>query len=121
MKQPGYTAGVTSVYRKYLDLLFEKGAENYRVAEEDKRYLLDLFNRGGSCTGYYQMQNGPSMMAFSNEKKTGDVSPVLRKKKKKFREHSFFFQEVLLYWMCHAGESMDLRLWVRYSMRRTSR
>ena len=29
--------------------------------------------------------------------------------------------EVLLYWMCHAGESMDLRLWVRYSMRRTSR
>lgn len=45
MKQPGYTAGVTSVYRKYLDLLFEKGAENYRVAEEDKRYLLDLFNR----------------------------------------------------------------------------
>ena len=54
MKQPGYTAGVTSVYRKYLDLLFEKGAENYRVAEEDKRYLLDLFNRGGSCTGYYR-------------------------------------------------------------------
>ena len=116
MKQPGYTAGVTSVYRKYLDLLFEKGAENYRVAEEDKRYLLDLFNRGGSCTGYYQMQNGPSMMAFSNEKKTGDVSPVLSKKEsKKFREHSFFFREVLLYWMCHAGESMDLRLWVRYS------
>ena len=85
MKQPGYTAGVTSVYRKYLDILFEKGAENYRVAEEDKRYLLDLFNRGGSCTGYYQMQNGPSMMAFSNEKKTGDVSPVLRKKKEKIQ------------------------------------
>ena len=86
MKQPGYTAGVTSVYRKYLDLLFEKGEENYRVEEADKRYLLDLFNRGGSCNGYYQMQNGPSMMAFSNEKKTGDVTPVLRKKKKKFRE-----------------------------------
>mgnify|MGYP002796323673 CR=1 FL=1 len=85
MKQPGYTAGVTSVYRKYLDLLFEKGAENYRVAEKDKQYLLDLFNRGGSCTGYYQMQNGPSMMAFSNEKKTGDVSPVLRKKKEKIQ------------------------------------
>ena len=102
MKQPGYTAGVTSVYRKYLDLLFEKGAENYRVAEEDKRYLLDLFNRGGSCTGYYQMQNGPSMMAFSNEKKTGDVSPVL-------------------YWMCHAEEYMGLHLWVRCSMRRISR
>ena len=31
------------------------------------------------------MQNGPSMMAFSNEKKTGDVSPVLRKKKEKIQ------------------------------------
>lgn len=85
MKQPGYTAGVTSVYRKYLDLLFEKGEENYRVEEADKRYLLDLFNRGGSCSGYYQMQNGPSMMAFSNEKKTGDVTPALRKKKEKIQ------------------------------------
>ena len=85
MKQPGYTAGVTSVYRKYLDILFEKGAENYKVAEKDRQYLLDLFNRGGSCTGYYEMQNGPSMMAFTNEKKTGDITPVLRKKKEKIQ------------------------------------
>ena len=74
MKQPSYTAGVTGMYRKYLDFLFEKGHENYRVNEKDKKYLLDLFNRGGSCTGYYQMGNGPQMMAFTNEKKTGEVS-----------------------------------------------
>ena len=74
MKQPSYTAGVTGMYRKYLDLLLEKGPENYHVAERDKKYLLDLFNRGGSCTGYYQMGNGPMMMAFTNEKKTGEVS-----------------------------------------------
>ena len=58
------------------------------------------------------------------ERQTGkpiDVQQEKEKRKKKFREHSFFFREVLLYWMCHAGESMDLRLWVRYSMRRTSR
>ena len=74
MKQPSYTAGVTGMYRKYLDLLFEKGQENYQVSEKDRKYLLDLFNRGGSCTGYYQMGNGPQMMAFTNEKKTGEVS-----------------------------------------------
>lgn len=83
MKQPGYTAGVTSIYRKYLDLLFEKGQENYQVLESDRQYLLDLFNRGGSCEGYYLMQNGPSMMAFSNEKKTGDIKPEIKKKKEK--------------------------------------
>ena len=79
----GYTAGVTKVYRKYLDLLFEKGPDSYKVEERDRQYLLDLFNRGGSCTGYYQMQNGPDMMAFTNEKKTGNVtcSPVQKKEK----------------------------------------
>ncbi|MFR4428000.1 MAG: peptidase U32 family protein, partial [Blautia faecis] len=74
MKQPAYTAGVTGMYRKYLDFLFEKGPANYHVTEKDKKYLLDLFNRGGSCTGYYQMGNGPQMMAFTNEKKQGKFS-----------------------------------------------
>lgn len=31
------------------------------------------------------MQNGPSMMAFTNEKKTGDITPVLIKKKEKLQ------------------------------------
>lgn len=93
MKQPSYTAGVTSVYRKYLDLLLEKGAENYRVEESDRKYLLDLFNRGGSCKGYYQMPNGPAMMAFTNEKKTGDVTVVPAKRKIKIRGKLMLFPE----------------------------
>lgn len=91
MKQPEYTAGVTSVYRKYLDRLFEKGADHYRVEEKDKKYLLDLFNRGGSCRGYYEQQNGPSMMAFTNEKKTGDVTVSLKKKKEKIQGNLILF------------------------------
>lgn len=91
MKQPGYTAGVTGMYRKYLDLLFENGAERYRVDEADRRYLLELFNRGGSCTGYYQMQNGPSMMAFTNEKKTAGVSSEITKRKEKIYGNLILF------------------------------
>lgn len=83
MKQPAYTAGVTSMYRKYLDILFEKGSENYHVKDSDRKYLIDIFNRGGSCKGYYQMANGPAMMAFTNEKKTGDVSVDLKEIKQK--------------------------------------
>ena len=37
MKQPGYTAGVTGMYRKYLDIL-SRDREGYRVTEEDRRY-----------------------------------------------------------------------------------
>ncbi|MDO5135088.1 MAG: DUF3656 domain-containing protein [Eubacteriales bacterium] len=83
MKQPGYTAGVTSIYRKYLDLLLEKGRSGYRVDPEDRKYLLELFSRGGSCTGYYQMGNGREMMAFTNEKKTGEANGKITEIKEK--------------------------------------
>ena len=70
MKHAGYAAGVTSVYRKYLDRYLEKGRERYSVEEEDLRYLKGLFSRGGSTEGYYHRYNGPAMMSFSNEKKS---------------------------------------------------
>ena len=39
MKRPEYAAGVTSIYRKYLDL-YEKNPKNYEVTAEDKQMLL---------------------------------------------------------------------------------
>lgn len=81
MKQPGYTAGVTAMYRKYLDLYLS--GKKYSVQQEDRKYLLDLFSRGGSCTGYYDMYRGPEMMAFANEKKSGNIQPEIRKIKEK--------------------------------------
>ena len=91
MKQPSYTAGVTGIYRKYLDFLQEKGADEYHVDPKDKKYLLDLFNRGGSCTGYFQTAKGPEMMAFSNEKKTENVEVQLTKRKEKIYGNLILF------------------------------
>ena len=109
MKQPSYTAGVTAIYRKYLDLLLEKGSDSYYVEEKDKKFLLDLFNRGGSCTGYYQMQNGPQMMAFTNEKKTAELVPQLKQKKEKLNGELFLFpgSAVLLNVSCR-GEHVSV-------------
>ena len=45
--------------------------KEYHVQEKDRKYLLELFSRGGSCKGYYDMYRGPEMMAFANEKKSG--------------------------------------------------
>ena len=61
MKSPAYTAGVTRIYRKYLDLC-EAGIP-YKVSHEDQNELLDLYNRGGFSHGYYEQHNGPDMMA----------------------------------------------------------
>lgn len=70
MKRPEYAAGVTSVYRKYLDL-YEKAPEHYQVSEEDRRILLDLYQRDGFNQGYYHSHNGRNMMAVVNYKEQG--------------------------------------------------
>nr|WP_027871015.1 U32 family peptidase [[Eubacterium] cellulosolvens] len=67
MKKPEYTAGVVSVYRKYLDLCAED-PENFRVDPEDYQKLLDLFNRDGFNRGCYYDRNGRNLIALKNEK-----------------------------------------------------
>ncbi len=81
MKQSEYTAGVTAIYRKYLDLLLEEGPENYRVDPRDEQELLQIYSRGGSCGGYYENQNGKEMISFVNEPKTGECQAVPGKAK----------------------------------------
>jgi len=65
MKKPEYTAGVVSIYRKYLDLYLKSGKENYKVKEDDKKLLLDLYNRGGFSKGYYIQKNGRNMISLT--------------------------------------------------------
>lgn len=67
MKKPEYTAGVVSVYRKYLDL-YEQDPGRYRVLSEDRKKLFDLYNRDGFNQSYYRVRNGREMIALKNEK-----------------------------------------------------
>lgn len=67
MKSPRYTAGVVSIYRKYVDQYLERGREGYRVDPADRRLLLDLFDRGGFSEGYYREHNGRSMVALKEK------------------------------------------------------
>ena len=115
-------AGVTSLkiegrMKKYLDFLFEKGPANYHVTEKDKKYLLDLFNRGGSCTGYYQMGNGPQMMAFTNEKKTGEVFLETKQLKEKITGelHLVPGSPVLLHVSCQGEDAYECVGEVQYA------
>ena len=64
MKSPRYTAGVVSIYRKYVDRYLEQGREGFRVEAHDRRTLLDLFDRGGFTEGYYGQHNGRDMVAL---------------------------------------------------------
>lgn len=71
MKSPVYTAGVVSVYRKYLDFALDcidhKNLKTYRVAEEDLRTLREIYDRGGTSS-YLKKHNGADMIALSEKK-----------------------------------------------------
>ncbi len=67
MKSPRYTAGVVSIYRKYVDRFLRYGREGYAVEEGDKRALLSLFDRGGQTNGYYKQENGRNMVVLKEK------------------------------------------------------
>ena len=50
MKTPEYVATVTRIYRKYLDLALS--GQNTEISEQDKKDLLQVFNRGGFSSGH---------------------------------------------------------------------
>lgn len=103
MKRPEYVAGVTSIYRKYVDLYQSTGRKGFRVAEEDKEILLDLYNRGGFHSGYYQQKNGREMMALKRPNHAG--VPAVKIKNRNGREIT-----VQALTEIHKGDVLDLSL-----------
>ena len=77
MKSPRYTAGVVRIYRKYLDRYLEYGSEGYYVESEDKKELLDLFDRGGFTSGYYTRHNGRDMIALKEKPEFREMNKEL--------------------------------------------
>lgn len=90
MKKKEYTQGVVSIYRKYLDQYLENPS-GYQVDPKDRETLLAVFNRSGSCDGYYRSHNGRHMMAFSNEKKIQDTRIQIIKNKEKVKGNLILF------------------------------
>jgi putative protease len=81
MKSPEYTAGVVSVYRRYIDKYEELGSVGYAAwlvshkAELDADIMLlqDLYNRGGFNCGYLHEHNGQDMMTFDRPNHSGTL------------------------------------------------
>lgn len=67
MKSPRYAAGVTGIYRKYVDRYLKEGREGYHVDKADRQVLLDLFDRGGQSDGYYKQHNGRNMVVLKEK------------------------------------------------------
>lgn len=80
MKRPEYTAGVVSIYRKYIDLYMKQPEKAFSVDKKDLQNLEELFRKRGYTTGFYKQKNGRGMMALSapeNEKSESERSKFM--------------------------------------------
>lgn len=64
MKKPEYTAGVTAVYRKYIDKFYQNPNAEYKVDKKDNDFLRKLYIRSEIQDGYYLKHNGKEMITF---------------------------------------------------------
>ncbi|MDO5132394.1 MAG: U32 family peptidase [Eubacteriales bacterium] len=68
MKKPVYAAGVTAIYRKYIDRCYawmEEGRPGtWKVEEEDLKKLRALYIRTDLGTGYYHTRNGRNLITI---------------------------------------------------------
>lgn len=78
MKKPEYAAGVTAIYRKYIDEYYANGAENYHVRKSDMDRLRNLYIRSEIQTGYYERHNGREMITLGKPSYLGSDDALLQ-------------------------------------------
>lgn len=88
MKSLAYAAGVTEIYRKYLDQYLQNGTETYHVSKKDTTRLLNLGNRSGFTDGYYRRHNGKDMLSLEKPSHTHGEEAFLLDVEKRYSETS---------------------------------
>lgn len=77
MKKPAYAAGVTSIYRKYIDLYYS--GKSYHVSGEDREFLSSLYIRSEVGEGYYHQKNGKNMLTLDSPAYSATDHAILEK------------------------------------------
>ena len=89
MKSPEYAAGVTAVYRKYLDRYYSNPKEEYRVEENDMELLRSLYMRSEISQGYYYRRGGREMVTLESPGYTGRDTELTARIRAKYLDGDF--------------------------------
>lgn len=77
MKSPEYVAGVTAVYRKYMDLYML--GERKEISKEDLELLSHLYIRSDMKDGYFNKHNGKDMISVLSPSYRGCNDKLIQK------------------------------------------
>lgn len=101
MKKPEYAAGVTAIYRKYIDRVYNTQmqsksqnfiqknnfiAEKIKIDAEDMRKLSHLYIRGEIQNGYYHKHNDKDMVTLTSPAYSGSDEALLSEIRQKYLE-----------------------------------
>lgn len=86
MKKPEYAAGVTAIYRKYMDRYLARPKQPFSVEKQDLDALSGLYIRSGRQDGYYFKQNGPEMVTIDSPSYSGSDEAYLGQLRQKYIE-----------------------------------
>lgn len=84
MKKPEYSAGVTALYRKYIDRYYADPKARFDVSKEDMETLKALYQRTGISEGYYHRHNDKSMVTISSPAYNATSEDILREVHEKY-------------------------------------
>ena len=84
MKKPEYAAGVTAIYRKYIDKYYENPGKRLNISGEDLHQLSCLYIRSERQDGYYHKHNGREMVTLSSPAYSGSDDTVLEHIREKY-------------------------------------
>ena len=86
MKRPEYAAGVTAIYRKYIDQYYAAGCQSLNIEEEDWKKLKSLYIRSDIQDGYYYRHNGPEMVTLHKPSYLGTDDILVENIRKEYIE-----------------------------------
>lgn len=114
MKNACYVAGVTALYRKYIDLYQAagKGKGGYRVEESDLEMLRKLYVRTELETGYYHCHNGSEMVTLKKPGYQSADEKEFAGIKERFLDHDRKI-ELQCELRVREGEPLALSIWNR--------
>lgn len=87
MKKPEYAAGVTAIYRKYMDRKIKYPEKELKIEPKDLEMLSRLYIRSQRQDGYYYKQNGKDMVTLENPAYSGIDETLLAAIREKYIEH----------------------------------